>query len=77
MKMYVTKYALTSGIEERDDLRVDDSGYAHGKPGFEIFKIGRDVFYSRDDAVKAAESARAKKIKNLEAQIAKLGKMTF
>lgn len=74
---YVTKYALTGGIEKRDDLREGDDGYVHGKPGFEVFKLGRDCFRSRDEAVAAAEKVRLKKIASLEKQIAKLRNMTF
>ena len=77
MTMFVTKYALTLGIQERDDLREDGSGYVHGKPGFEMFKIGTDVFNSREEAVKAAEAMRVKKISNLQKQIAKLTDLKF
>lgn len=77
MTMFVTKYALTAGIQPRDDLREDKDGYVHGKIGVEMFKLGRDVFRTRDEAVKAAEAAREKKISSLQEQIRKLNKLTF
>ena len=77
MPMFITKYALTAGIQERDDLNVREDGFAYGKPGFESFKVGRDCFHTREEAATAAEAVRLKRIASLESQIAKLRELTF
>lgn len=74
---FITKYALTEGIKVRDDLREDEDGYAYGRPGFEMFKLGRDCFRDHDAAVKAAEKMRGKKVASLEEQIARVRALTF
>ena len=75
--MFITKYALTKGIQERDDLKVKDDGFAYGKPGYESFKVGRECFHTREEAAAAAEALRLKRIASLESQIDKLRKLTF
>lgn len=78
MKIWISKYALSTGITEHEaDIR---DGYAHpGAPfmAFTAFKIGTDAHESLDLAVAAAERARTKKIASLKAQIAKLERMKF
>ena len=82
MKVYVTKHALTSGIEE---LIVEDCGdgivktpglmsngggrYFHGK--------GKDWHEQEWQAKIRAEQMKEKKIKTLTKQIEKLEKMRF
>jgi hypothetical protein len=82
MKFWITKYALTAGIEEvegevtttsADMLRYDVLGsitqYAHGE--------GREWHSNHKSAIARAESMRLKKIANLRKQIAKLEKLSF
>lgn len=79
MKYFTTRYTLSSGkIEEEELVTPTPDGYLF-KPDsvWGTFKLGRDAFADRSDAVKAAEVARAKKIASLKKQIAKLEKMTF
>lgn len=78
-KYYVTKYALSDGIEEmelRPSIAPNSDGYLCGE-GWSSFKLGRDAFETRDDAVKAANAARIKKIASLQKQIEKLEKLAF
>jgi len=77
VKMFVTKYALTDGIQELD-LEVGKNGYAVNRGGcWQHFKIGKDAFRDMDSAVKDAEEKRLKKIESLKKQIAKLEKLKF
>ncbi len=83
MKVWITKYALTTGISEieaeictgssTEMIKEIRSGcypvYYHGK--------GRDWHETLEGAKVKAESMRIKQIKTLEKKIAKLKKMTF
>lgn len=77
---YTTKYALTDGIKHVDLEPVGGDGDYLRAPGHwngVFFKEGRDAFLDRDDAEKAANAARDKKIASLRKQIAKLEKLKF
>lgn len=73
---YISKYALTKGIEA-----------VHGKQFYDYrgyLDAGRNVLYrtgdwhlTREDAIERAEEMRKKKIESLKKQIAKLEKMKF
>ena len=77
MKVYITKYALTSGIEEIEvelcsDSMVRDmahSRYFHGD--------GKDWHRSLESAKTKAEEMRNKKIASLKKQIDKLERLEF
>lgn len=80
MKMWCTKYAPTDGVfqivtsEQKDgDLYV----MGEGEYRFTLFKVGRDVFHNREEAVRDALKRRDKKIKGLEKQITRLRAMEF
>jgi hypothetical protein len=81
MKIWISKYALSGGITEHECSPPNDgSDYVHpGKPfaTYVSFKLGRDAHTTREDAVKAADAARIKKIASMRKQIAKLEKLTF
>ena len=80
MKVWITKYALSTGIKEIEanvssvssDM-VTESGsiwnHFHGE--------GRDWHRSREAATAKAEEMRKAKIVSLRKQIAKLERMTF
>ena len=74
MKYFVTKYALSAGeIQERDCRQFGSfAQYEHHQ-----FKIGKDAFEDRADAVTAARDARDKRIASLRRQIVNLEKLTF
>ncbi len=81
MKAWITKYALTSGIEEREVMMEYDDGMISvvNKGGYSEFYHGegREWHRTKEDAVKSTEEARQKKIKNLEKQILKLKSLKF
>lgn len=83
MKVWITKYALTQGIIEKevydDCLKTDPSGnkisvklngfitYFHG--------LGNEWHKTKESAIAKAEEMRQKKIASLKNQIEKLEKM--
>ena len=81
MKIWISKYALSGGITEHEcEHPKADGAYVYpGKPfaGYVGFKLGRDAHTTPEEAAKAAEAARTKKIASLRKQIAKLEKMSF
>ena len=77
MEMWISKYALSSGIEKADG-KLMDSGYFYKSDGhWAGFKVGRDAHATLEEANAAAESARVKKIKSLEKKIKALEKLQF
>lgn len=75
-KMWITSYALTAGIEVREG-RVSDGFFHPEGRTFSYFRVGRDAHPTMEEAVKAAELARQKKIASLKKQLAKLEKLNF
>lgn len=80
MKVWITKYALTSGIMEKEverserfpDMVTTDERYSqtfHGE--------GKDWHRSLDAANARAEKMRQKKISSLETQLGRLRALTF
>lgn len=76
---YVTKYALTKGIEKCEASAIPSSDRYLRAKGYSctFLKKGKDVFETPEEAVAYAMSARDRKIASLRKQIAKLEKMTF
>ena len=78
MKVYITRYALSDGILEKDAeecdrfpgmIRTDDGAHFHGE--------GKDWTRTKEAAAARAEEMKAKKIKSLKKQIEKLERMKF
>ena len=78
MKLYITKYALASGIKEiegeisKDDQCVNGRGlwgYFHGE--------GREWHRTREAAIARAEDMRKAKLQSLKRAIYRLENMTF
>jgi hypothetical protein len=82
MRVWITKYALTQGILEKEaDICKTVSGdmieiqgtrfaeYYHGK--------GRDWHLTKEDAIKKAEKMKQNKIKNIEKQLDNLRNLKF
>lgn len=77
MKVYITKYALTKGILEREG-EEQPGGYARAKVGiFTNFFNSREWYSTKQGAVKDAAQRRDRKIASLQKQIAKLEKLKF
>ena len=83
MKVFITKYALTKGIFEKeaevctgisdDFIRVNDAcGYHSGE-----YYNGDDWHTTKEDAIQKAEDMQQKKIIALNKQIIKLSKLKF
>lgn len=79
MKVWITKYALTSGVIETEGTvsisfpdMLDAKGFAnylHGE--------GKEWHKTKESAIKRAEEMRQKKIESLKKQIKKLELMRF
>lgn len=78
-KIYIAKYALSAGIKEAeiDNRYNNDGGHIWPKGYYMNFELGKEVFYSKDEAIKQAEKMRLKKIERLKKQIKKLENLKF
>lgn len=79
MKVFITKYALTTGIHERD---VEEMGHGvvKDKDTFmsQYFYVeGKGWHRTMESALKEANRMRDSRIKALEKQIFKLKQLTF
>jgi hypothetical protein len=81
MKAYITKYALTKGIQEVDDALAawrTDMIHVKSLGEFAVFHgEGREWHRTRESAVKRALVMRDKKIASLRKAIGKLADLTF
>lgn len=76
--MYLSKYALTSGVQQVQIKEISPEGYAYQEgPYWNSLAVGRDVHETFEAAAVAADAARVKKIASLKKQIAKLEKLSF
>ena len=81
-KVFITKYALTSGIEEIEmEVKLNDAHFkksCYGKfKGFSQRFYNDDFHLTKEDALKDAEKKRKKKIESLKKQISKLEQLSF
>lgn len=82
MKVYTTKYALTTGIDVKE---VESGGndrkyvYTKGNPayGFQQFVMGKTAFLTYTEAATAAREMRDKKVASLKKQLAKVSGLIF
>ncbi len=79
MIVYVTKYALTQGIEVMEvGSPGDDDGYVYTHQSYhQQFLMGRNAFHTYGEAVIAAREMRDKKTASLMKQLAKVGGLSF
>lgn len=77
-KVWISKYALTGGITEHMAEIKNGAAYP-GAPfmSFTSFTLGKEAHLTREEAIKAAEVMRKKKLAALKKQIAKLETMEF
>lgn len=78
--VYLIKYAKSTGKIQKVEIdssadNKDDWFFLKGMWG--SYKAGRDLFFDLDDAVKACEEARIKKLKSLDKQIKKLSAVVY
>lgn len=83
MTVWITKYALTSGIEKHEAAKkthVDGMIYVCGNIKKGIFGQhfhGKDWHTSEKSAKERAEEMRVKKLKSLDKQIKKIKSLVF
>ncbi len=82
MKVWITKYALTSGIQQVSDAEIDEDGnaevpWANSPFDGKSFVRAVDVHMDPIAAQARARQMRDAKIKSLERQIARLNSLTF
>ena len=84
MKAYITKYALTSGIQEMEgevnsDIsdRMFSTNKGTGYYGESFFGEGKDWHRTKEGAISRAEQMRIAKIASLEKSIVKMNKLVF
>lgn len=79
MKVFVTKYALTTGIEVKEvDHPTPDLPYVNTKEYyFQQFILGKNAFHTYADAVIAARGMRNKKQASLQKQLNKVRGLIF
>ena len=81
MRVFITKYALTMGIQEKDGRVCDYPG----STGNMIQIVGsiNELYHkpywheTREEAVEQAEKMRLSKLKSLRKSLAKFEKLTF
>lgn len=80
MKVYITKYALTSGVFVFECEMKKDGSYVYGTRSkrhmLELFH-GNDFHTTKESALKRCEEMRAKKIKSLKKQTQKILDIKF
>lgn len=75
---YVTKYALTMGIEKVSLEETSEPGMVRvAGQGYSIYFHGKDWWRTREEAVKRAEEMREAKIKSLLKALDKIKKIDF
>lgn len=80
MKRFITKYALSSGIEEVDARNCSDTAQemiAINGGGLSAYFHKGEHFETMEQAIVKAEAMRKKKIENLYKQIFKLERLDF
>jgi len=79
MKVFVTKYALTIGIQEVDVRECGDGMVVQGDGCYANYYHGegKEWHRTRESAAARAEEMRRKKIESVKKLVAKLEAMTF
>jgi hypothetical protein len=79
MKVWITKYALTQGILEREAEETEHKGMIKIPTESLVYfhKEGRDWHHTLEEARRCAYKMRAEKLANLYKQAAKLENMKF
>ena len=80
MKVYVSKFALSAGIREVDDMELvtlDNDAREYASNHYYFLLIGEEAHKTREAAVAAAEAMRQKKISSLRKKLARLESLKF
>ena len=74
-KFFLTKYALSQREIDEVTGELSEAGYVHVKSRYTSFKLGRDIFKTRGDAVEHVMGVMLPaKIASVEKQLGKLRK---
>ncbi|ELY4830756.1 hypothetical protein SM096_003082 [Cronobacter sakazakii] len=79
-KIYITKYALTSGIFTAEaDVNTEKrmASFRGSESGFVQCYHGDDFHFNEEGALARAEEMRNKKLKSLDKQMKKISAMKF
>ncbi|ELY2536611.1 hypothetical protein [Cronobacter sakazakii] len=79
-KIYITKYALTSGVftaEADVDTEKRVASFRGSESGFWQFYHGDDFHFNEEAALARAEEMRIKKLKSLDKQMKKISAIKF
>lgn len=76
MKIWISKYALTEGLIEKEAVDVGDSMMQVGTMQY-LFGEGREWHRTRESAAARAEVMRKAKIVSMRKQLARLEAMRF
>lgn len=77
MKAWITKYALTKGILEKEVEDCRDGMVRESERHFPTYYHGTDWHTDKKSAIAKAEEMRKNKISSLKKQIEKLERMEF
>lgn len=77
MTYYLTKYALSGGVRlvEKEDIKLSAAEFVYIRGLMSGYKLGRDIFVSREEAVSAVEKMRLKRITSISKQLAAMHKV--
>jgi hypothetical protein len=75
MKVFLTRYALTKGIQVADAEYID-SGYWSVSGHYTLYSKG-DCHTEKESAIAKAEEMRIAKLQSLDKQIKKYSRMIF
>jgi len=77
VKIYVTKYALSSGIFEVMATVRDGMASCRREGRYAEFFSGKSFHYTKDHAIAEAEEMRIRKLKSLDKQAKKIAALKF
>jgi hypothetical protein len=80
VKVWITKCALTKGIQQKEGSVSETNKESFSEVGnswFSYWGNGREWHTTKESAIAKAEEMRVKKIASLKKQIAKLEKLKF
>lgn len=78
MKYWISKYALSTGLQEVDVAKnVSDGGYLYPAGFYRGYKLDKDIHLEKSSALVVANLLRKKKIASLKKQLANLELLKF
>lgn len=76
-KVFITRHALTAGIQEYEAVDITDTMASVKVRGFTNYYHGEDWHLDRAAAVARAEEMRTRKVASVEKQLARLKATAF